>query len=93
VTVISAAANSSGPAQGFGPLQCRRQQPDGLLPPAARQPVTVERDAQAQYRCDAVRVLGCLPGRAPQVGLIGVQPRQPAALPGPGQVSSRPAST
>lgn len=87
-----------GIGAGFGPLEYRRQQPDGLLPPAARQPVTVERDAQAQYRRGAVRVPGRVLGSAPQVGLSGrgswrgqaaaqgARPARPCAPGSPGAV-------
>ena len=82
-------AEQHGVGAGAGPLQRRHQQPEGLLLPRARSPVAVERDAQAQHQRGPVRAVGRVLGGAPQVGLVGVQPGQPAALLRPGQVRSR----
>ena len=77
-----------GVRAGVGPPEHRHEQPEGLLQPGTGSPVAVERHAQAQHQRGPVRAAGRMPGGAPHVGLIGVQPGQPAALLRPGQVSS-----
>ncbi len=78
-----------GVGAGVGPPEHRHEQPEGLLQPGTGPPVAVERDAQAQHHRGPVRAAGRVPGGAPQVGLIGVQPGQPFALLRPGQISGR----
>ena len=74
---------------GFGPLQRRHEQAAGFLVPRPRQPVAPERDAEPQHPRGPLGVAGRVPGRAPQVRLLGVQPREPPTLVRPGQVLGR----
>ena len=78
-----------GVRAGVGPPEHRHEQPEGLRLPGTRCPEAVQRDAQAQHQRGPVRAAGRMTGGAPQVGLVSVQPGQPAALLRPGQVSSR----
>ena len=86
---VQCRAEQCGVGAGVGPLEHRNEQPESLLFAGAGSPVAVERDAQAQDQRGPIRAAGRMPGSAPQVGLIGVQPGQPAALVRPGQMSSR----
>ena len=74
---------------GVGPLQRRHEQPEGFLVPETRHPVAPERDAEPQDPRGPLGVAGRVPGSAPQVRLLGVQPREPPALVRPGQVRRR----
>jgi hypothetical protein len=74
---------------GVGPVQRRPEQAEGFLVPVPRHPVAPQRDAQAQDLRGPLRVAGRVPGGAPQVRLLGVQPPEPAALAGPGQLPGR----
>ena len=75
-----------GPAEqhrvrpGIGPLEHRREQGQGFPAPATRHPVTVQGHGQAQDLLGPARDAGRIPGRTPQVRLIGVQPGEPVAL-------------
>ena len=86
---VQCRAEQCGVGAGVGPLEHRNEQPEGLLLPGAGSPVALERDAQAQDQRGPIRAAGRMPGGAPQVGLIGVQAGQPAALVRPAQMSSR----
>ena len=77
-----------GVGGGFGPPERRHEQPGRFLCPVARQPVPPQRDAEPQDLRGAVR-LRRVPGGTAEVRLVGVQPREPAALVGPGQVRGR----
>ena len=79
-----------GVGVGVGPPEHRHEQPEGLLLPVSGPTSSAtERDAQAQHHRGPVRPAGRMPGGAPQVGLVGVQPGQPAALLRPGQIRRR----
>ena len=63
-----------GVGVGVRPRERGHEQLEGLLLPGARSPVAVQRDAQAQHHRGPIRAAGRMPGGAPQVGLISVQP-------------------
>ena len=80
----------AGVGPGFGAVQHGQQEPECFPATGTREPVAAERDAAAQDPGGPVRVLRCgvLDG-APQVRVVGVEPREPAALTGSGQVRGR----
>ena len=74
---------------GVGPPERRHEQPEGLLPPAARQPVAIERDAQAQHQRGPVRVARPR-ARRRAAGWPGRRPAGPASCPAPARSGEQP---
>jgi hypothetical protein len=71
---------------GLGPIQDRPEQGESFLRARTRHPVALKRDAEAQDLRRPGREGDRVPGGAPQVRAIGVQPGEPGPLVGPGQV-------
>ena len=78
-----------GVGVGVGPPEHRHEQPEGLLLPGPGPPVAASATPRRSTTAVPSGPAGRMPGGAPQVGLIGVQPGQPAALLRPGQISRR----